>query len=101
MTIALRTRADLTAAGRAMANEAAEALHQHLCSLTSEQMDDADRIEQLAAEMFATAEAAAANYRRAGIPEAWVAKFLSTFCRTMTAECRAMSDLLRQAARTA
>jgi hypothetical protein len=101
MSVPLRTRSDLKAAGRAMATEAVEALTRHMASLTQAELDDVERIDALTHRMMTAAEHVATEYRAAGIPEAWVAKFLTSFRRTAAAQCHALSFIVRPVAGTA
>ncbi|TXN71727.1 hypothetical protein FV230_07340 [Methylobacterium sp. WL6] len=84
-----------------MAVEAMEAFRLHMNSLSQAEMDDVEHIDRLTQRMLSAAESMAAEYRAAGIPEAWVGKFLLSFRRTVAAECRALSFILRPVAGTA
>ena len=89
MTVPLRTRADLKAAGRAMATEAVAALAAHLATLTVEQLEDGAQMDRLGTMMLDAMERTAESYRALGIPALWVQKFRTTFARTASDQCRA------------
>ncbi|MGN8096212.1 hypothetical protein [Methylobacterium sp. 22177] len=97
MTIPLRTRSDLKAAGRNMAIESVDAVARHLAGLTPEEMEDTARIDAMTARMTDAAVKVARTYLDSGIPADWVRAFLNAFHRTATARL----DGYSLAARTA
>ncbi|GEP09279.1 hypothetical protein [Methylobacterium gnaphalii] len=100
MTVPLRTRANLKAAGRQMATEAVAALAAHYATLRPDEMTEALE-DRLLAEMAFAMHATAESYRSLGVPAPWIAKFRSTFIRTAGEGCRALGLTLLPAAGSA
>ncbi|UIN36284.1 hypothetical protein [Methylobacterium oryzae] len=98
MTIPLRTRSDLKAAGRAMAIEAVDATAKHFAELSEVEMLDEARIDAATARMLDAAASVGRTYLEAGTPPAWVKAFLSSFQRAASARLAHHSLAARPAA---
>lgn len=101
MTRPPRTRADLKAAGRAMAIQSVDAIAADFATLSQAELDDPSRIDAVTERLIDSAASVGREYLAAGFPPAWVRAFLSAFHRTATARIAAYSAAVRPAANDA
>ena len=88
-----RTRAQTKAAAVEMATQAVQILADHYAGLAPEEMTEA-REDHLLEAMALAMHRRAEEYRAAGVPALWVAKFKSTFIRSAGEQCRQLGMLL-------
>lgn len=101
MSVPLRTRSDLKAAGRALAIKSADAVAAHFAGLPQAEMEDEARIHAAFEGMLAEAATAGSEYLKAGIPPTWVRAFVNAFQRAAVARLALYSLAARPAANDA